>query len=161
MVEKLGIEPGKIPDLCNLLYKNYGTTMAGLRVCLYLLYCWYSKEEKWTLFCIRFWSITEIGFVFVRQLAIILTMMNIIGKDFSFFIVSSIDMMKYFWVTEPLIYYNFGSFVHGRLPYENLKPDPVLRNLLLSLPYRKIVSPPYIMPWLHLIAVGVCNWLVC
>lgn len=37
--------------------------------------------------------------------------------------------------------YGFGSFVHGRLPYQNLKPDPVLRNLLLSLPYRKIVSP--------------------
>lgn len=32
MVEKLGIEPGKIDPLCNLLYKNYGTTMAGLRV---------------------------------------------------------------------------------------------------------------------------------
>lgn len=32
MIEKLGIEESKIPDLCNLLYKNYGTTMAGLRV---------------------------------------------------------------------------------------------------------------------------------
>lgn len=32
------------------------------------------------------------------------------------------------------------SFVHGRLPYENLKPDPVLRSLLLSLPIRKFVS---------------------
>ncbi|KAJ1394420.1 HAD-like superfamily [Sesbania bispinosa] len=30
-------------------------------------------------------------------------------------------------------------FVHGRLPYDNLKPDPVLRNLLLSLPYRKLI----------------------
>lgn len=34
----------------------------------------------------------------------------------------------------------FFSFVHGRLPYENLKPDPVLRSLLLSLPIRKVVS---------------------
>ncbi|WCJ20498.1 Haloacid dehalogenase-like hydrolase (HAD) superfamily protein [Euphorbia peplus] len=33
----------------------------------------------------------------------------------------------------------YHSFVHGRLPYENLKPDPVLRNLLLSLPMRKII----------------------
>jgi hypothetical protein len=33
----------------------------------------------------------------------------------------------------------FYSFVHGRLPYENLKPDPVLKNLLLSMPQRKIV----------------------
>lgn len=32
MVEKLGIERGIINDLSNLLYKNYGTTMAGLRV---------------------------------------------------------------------------------------------------------------------------------
>lgn len=31
MVEKLGIEESKIENLGNLLYKNYGTTMAGLR----------------------------------------------------------------------------------------------------------------------------------
>lgn len=34
----------------------------------------------------------------------------------------------------------FYSFVHGRLPYEKLKPDHVLRSLLLSLPIRKVVS---------------------
>lgn len=33
----------------------------------------------------------------------------------------------------------YHKFVHGRLPYENLKPDPVLRNLLLRLPLRKLV----------------------
>lgn len=38
MVEKLGIDKSKIPDLCNLLYKNYGTTMAGLRVWFSLIY---------------------------------------------------------------------------------------------------------------------------
>ncbi|THU54379.1 hypothetical protein C4D60_Mb10t24470 [Musa balbisiana] len=32
MHEKLGIEESKIPELCDVLYKNYGTTMAGLRV---------------------------------------------------------------------------------------------------------------------------------
>lgn len=32
MVEKLGIDRSKIVELSNLLYKNYGTTMAGLRV---------------------------------------------------------------------------------------------------------------------------------
>lgn len=32
MVEHLGIEKSKITELGNLLYKNYGTTMAGLRV---------------------------------------------------------------------------------------------------------------------------------
>lgn len=33
----------------------------------------------------------------------------------------------------------FHAFAHGRLPYEKLKPDAVLRNLLLSMPQRKIV----------------------
>lgn len=36
-------------------------------------------------------------------------------------------------------YDDFHSFVHGRLPYAMLKPDPVLRNLLLSIPIRKII----------------------
>lgn len=74
MVEKLGIDKNKIPELSNLLYKNYGTTMAGLRA---------------------------------------------IGYDFD--------------------YDDYHSFVHGRLPYENLKPDPVLRSLLLNLPIRKVI----------------------
>lgn len=38
-----------------------------------------------------------------------------------------------------LTLYVFNSYVHGRLPYDNIKPDPVLRTLLLSLPLRKIV----------------------
>ncbi|XP_018677372.2 uncharacterized protein C24B11.05 isoform X3 [Musa acuminata AAA Group] len=74
LVEKLGIEDSKISDLCNLLYKNYGTTMAGLRA---------------------------------------------IGYSFD--------------------YDDYHRFVHGRLPYENLKADPVLGSLLLSLPLRKVV----------------------
>lgn len=74
MVEKLGIDRSKITELSNLLYKNYGTTMAGLRA---------------------------------------------IGYDFD--------------------YDEYHSYVHGRLPYQNLKPDPVLRSLLLSLPIRKVI----------------------
>ncbi|KAJ4834788.1 hypothetical protein Tsubulata_042667 [Turnera subulata] len=74
MVEHLGIEKSKLIELGDLLYKNYGTTMAGLRA---------------------------------------------IGYDFD--------------------YDEYHSYVHGRLPYENLKPDPVLRNLLLSLPIRKVI----------------------
>ncbi|KAJ0027714.1 hypothetical protein Pint_35403 [Pistacia integerrima] len=74
MVEKLGIDRSKITELGNLLYKHYGTTMAGLRA---------------------------------------------IGYDFD--------------------YDEYHSFVHGRLPYENIKPDPVIRSLLLSLPIRKII----------------------
>ncbi|CAA7032202.1 unnamed protein product [Microthlaspi erraticum] len=34
---------------------------------------------------------------------------------------------------------DFHSFVHGRLPYETLKPVPILRNIILSLPIRKVV----------------------
>ncbi|KAF8397465.1 hypothetical protein HHK36_016382 [Tetracentron sinense] len=74
MAQKLGIEESRIPDMCNILYKTYGTTMAGLRA---------------------------------------------IGYDFD--------------------YDEYHSFVHGRLPYEKLKPDYVLKNLLLSLPLRKII----------------------
>nr|GLL36982.1 suppressor of disruption of TFIIS [Ipomoea trifida] len=74
MVEKLGIDRSKTIDLGHLLYKNYGTTLAGLRA---------------------------------------------IGYDFD--------------------YDEFHSFVHGRLPYDNLRLDPVLRSLLISLPYRKLI----------------------
>ncbi|XP_042475364.1 uncharacterized protein C24B11.05 [Macadamia integrifolia] len=74
MAQNLGIERSKISEMSSLLYKNYGTTMAGLRA---------------------------------------------IGYDFD--------------------YDHYHSFVHGRLPYERLKPDPVLRNLLLSLPLRKVI----------------------
>ncbi|KAG0473682.1 hypothetical protein HPP92_015539 [Vanilla planifolia] len=74
MVEKLGIEKGKVSDVSNLLYRNYGTTMAGLRA---------------------------------------------MGYSFD--------------------YDDYHSFVHGRLPYEKLKTDPVLRHLLLSLPIRKVI----------------------
>eukprot|EP00268_Persea_americana_P045114 TRINITY_DN4586_c0_g1_i1.p1 TRINITY_DN4586_c0_g1~~TRINITY_DN4586_c0_g1_i1.p1 ORF type:complete len:292 (+),score=61.70 TRINITY_DN4586_c0_g1_i1:197-1072(+) len=74
MAEKLGIDKSKISDLCNILYKKYGTTMAGLRA---------------------------------------------IGYEFD--------------------YDEYHSFVHGRLPYEKLKPDHVLKNLLLSIPIRKVI----------------------
>lgn len=74
MIEKLGIEATKVPEMCVQLYKDYGTTMAGLRA---------------------------------------------IGYDFD--------------------YNDYHSFVHGRLPYELLKPDPILKNLLHSIPVRKVI----------------------
>ena len=40
-------------------------------------------------------------------------------------------------------YDEFHASVHGKLPYEKLKPDPVLRSLLLSMPQRKIVSSSF------------------
>lgn len=36
-------------------------------------------------------------------------------------------------------YDDFHSYVHGRLPYDNLKLDLVLRQLLLSIPVRKVI----------------------
>ncbi|TVU37042.1 hypothetical protein EJB05_19009 [Eragrostis curvula] len=74
MVHKLGVEESISLELCILLYKQYGTTMAGLRA---------------------------------------------VGYQFD--------------------YDDYHSFVHGRLAYEKIKPDPVLRNILLSLPIRKVV----------------------
>lgn len=74
MLERLGIEESKIPEMSSALYKHYGTTMAGLRA---------------------------------------------IGYEFD--------------------YDDYHAYVHGRLPYDTLKPDPVLQHLLLSLPIRKMV----------------------
>ncbi|KAG2603563.1 uncharacterized protein LOC120709381 isoform X2 [Panicum virgatum] len=74
MVHKLGVDESVSLELCVLLYKQYGTTMAGLRA---------------------------------------------VGYQFD--------------------YDDFHSFVHGRLAYDKIKPDPVLRNILLSLPIRKVV----------------------
>ncbi|KAL4571075.1 hypothetical protein LXL04_017825 [Taraxacum kok-saghyz] len=34
---------------------------------------------------------------------------------------------------------DYHSFAHGRLPYEYLKPDPVLKTLLHSLPIKKVI----------------------
>ncbi|XP_065623024.1 uncharacterized protein LOC111992350 [Quercus suber] len=74
MVQKLGIDEKEVQEISPVLYKTYGTTMAGLKA---------------------------------------------IGHDF--------DNDDY------------HSFVHGRLPYDILKRDHVLMNLLLSLPIRKVI----------------------
>lgn len=74
MLHHLHIEESLVPKMCLDLYKEYGTTMAGLKA---------------------------LGYEFDND--------------------------------------EFHEYVHGRLPYEMLKPDPVLRNLLLSMPQRKII----------------------
>ncbi|PIN25320.1 Haloacid dehalogenase-like hydrolase [Handroanthus impetiginosus] len=74
MIKTLHIEEEKVPVMCAQLYKEYGTTMAGLQA---------------------------------------------IGYDFD--------------------YDDYHSFVHGRLPYDWLKPDHTLRSLLHSLPIRKAI----------------------
>ncbi|KAJ0539969.1 putative pyridoxal phosphatase [Helianthus annuus] len=74
MVKKLDIEESKVLEMCVQLYKDYGTTVAGLRA---------------------------------------------IGYDFD--------------------HDDYHSFVHGRLPFEYLKPDPVLKSILNSLPIRKVI----------------------
>ncbi|ESW35254.1 hypothetical protein PHAVU_001G219300 [Phaseolus vulgaris] len=74
MLKHLHMDESKVPKICLDFYKEYGTTMAGLKA---------------------------FGYEFDDD--------------------------------------EFHAYVHGRLPYGNLKPDPVLRNLLLSMPQRKIV----------------------
>ncbi|XP_047943833.1 uncharacterized protein LOC125190547 [Salvia hispanica] len=74
MISKLGIEEEKVPEMCAELYKDYGTTMAGLRA---------------------------------------------VGYDFD--------------------YDDYHSFVHGRLPYDWLKTDHTLKNLLQTVPIRKVI----------------------
>ncbi|KAK6941168.1 hypothetical protein RJ641_030699 [Dillenia turbinata] len=74
MLKNLHMEESEVPRLCLELYKEHGTTMAGLKA---------------------------LGYQFDND--------------------------------------EFHAYVHGKLPYETLKPDPVLRNLLLSMPQRKII----------------------
>ncbi|XP_034207267.1 uncharacterized protein C24B11.05 isoform X2 [Prunus dulcis] len=74
MLHHLQIEESEVPRMCLELYREYGTTMAGLKA---------------------------LGYEFDND--------------------------------------EFHSHVHGRLPYDSLKHDLVLRNLLLSMPQRKII----------------------
>lgn len=74
MRDHLQIEESQIAEMCLKLYREYGSTMAGLKA---------------------------LGYEFDND--------------------------------------EFHANVHGRLPYDNLRPDPVLRTLLLSIPRRKII----------------------
>ncbi|GKB90697.1 putative haloacid dehalogenase-like hydrolase superfamily protein, partial [Tanacetum coccineum] len=69
----LNIEESEVPSMCLDLYREHGTTMAGLKA---------------------------LGYEFDND--------------------------------------SFHALVHGTLPYQTLKPDLVLRSLLLSMPQRKI-----------------------
>lgn len=74
MVEKLGIDRSKIDDLSNLLYKNYGTTMAGLRVCFFI-YVTY-----------LYIFVTLLDFITIITLKLILNIFYVqaIGYDFDY-----------------------------------------------------------------------------
>ncbi|KAL4587373.1 hypothetical protein LXL04_000242 [Taraxacum kok-saghyz] len=74
MLTNLNIEECEVPSMCLDLYREHGTTMAGLKA---------------------------LGYEFDND--------------------------------------EFHALVHGTLPYNALKPDPVLRNILLSMPQRKII----------------------
>ncbi|XP_076913968.1 uncharacterized protein C24B11.05-like [Bidens hawaiensis] len=74
MLRHLNIEESQVPDMCLDLYREHGTTMAGLKA---------------------------LGYKFDNDA--------------------------------------FHALVHGTLPYHALKPDLVLRNLLLCMPQRKII----------------------
>lgn len=155
MVEKLGIDKSKIPDLCNLLYKNYGTTMAGLRVWIWLIkkfYHWNNLSIPinyvlwdslfagnwlwfWLWWISQVWKFLFFGFFLSPFLFTCWSLVVLILKD-CHLLLCLCALYKGDW---PFAFI-CNSFVHGRLPYENLKSDPVLRSRLLSLPYRKVVS---------------------
>lgn len=47
MVQKLGVEEKQVPEMNHVLYKNYGTTLAGLKVYIYSdLILLFSKRRK-------------------------------------------------------------------------------------------------------------------
>ncbi|KAF2311820.1 hypothetical protein GH714_026922 [Hevea brasiliensis] len=100
MVQKLGIEESKVPELCVSLYKYYGTTLAGLRAVGYKLDYDDYHSSKW----------------FFSYVYLFLFMKSVCSNTLSIY-----------------------SFVHGRLPYDILKPDLALKNLLHSVPVRKVV----------------------
>lgn len=49
------------------------------------------------------------------------------------------------------------SFVHGRLPYDNIKPDPVLKQILKNMRIRKLVRP---LPMLMKLHTPPSKWLM-
>lgn len=138
MLQKLCIEEAKVPELCVSLYKFYGTTLAGLRVWLSVLFFflffffWVNIETSacWQSFVMVFFFFLIIGYrlsVWLWWLPQVCTLAS-----------STFVYLRY--KAPNLALSMFYSYVHGRLPYMMLKPDPVLRNLLLSLPIRKVVS---------------------
>jgi hypothetical protein len=94
MVEKLGVEESKVEKLCSILYKNYGTTLAGLRAIGYKLdyddYHRYMHHEH------RIKNPFLVPIFFTTML-------------------------------EQYLLCLACSFVHGSLPYHNIKPDTCSR----------------------------------
>lgn len=138
MLQKLCIEEAKVPELCVSLYKFYGTTLAGLRVWLSVLFFFLffffgvniETSACWQSFVMVFFFFLIIGYrlsVWLWWLPQVCTLAS-----------STFVYLRY--KAPNLALSMFYSYVHGRLPYMMLKPDPVLRNLLLSLPIRKVVS---------------------
>ncbi|KVI03433.1 HAD-like domain-containing protein [Cynara cardunculus var. scolymus] len=97
MLTYLKIDECQVPDMCLDLYREHGTTMAGLKV--YIRYSFMFKN--YLVLVKRVGSGRALGYEFDNDA--------------------------------------FHGFVHGTLPYHLLKPDLVLRNLLLSMPQRKII----------------------
>ncbi|KAF7134910.1 hypothetical protein RHSIM_Rhsim08G0250400 [Rhododendron simsii] len=95
MLQHLHIDENEVPKMCLDLYKEYGTTMAGLKCQLY-------SFAVYQAICLT-----------------VLLQFQALGYEF--------DNDE------------FHTYVHGKLPYEALKPDLLLRHLLLSMPQRKIV----------------------
>ena len=108
MLQYLHIEESEVPRMCLELYREYGTTMAGLKV--------ETRTHHYS---------------------------SLLPSLLSSIIIFWLPLKSPFFDDQALGYEldndEFHAYVHGRLPYDVLKPDIVLRNLLSSLPQRKIV----------------------
>lgn len=108
MLQYLHLEESEVPQMCLELYREYGTTMAGLKVK----------------------TLTHPCPSLVPSLLLSIIVFRLFLKSQHF----DDQALGYEFDND-----EFHSYIHGRLPYDVLKPDVFLRNLLSSLPQRKIV----------------------
>lgn len=80
MIQKLGIEESKVPELCLSLYKYYGTTLAGLRVWFGQLVMCFSENGVCFSQSLDLKVLFFVVFLIPRLLGISSTMMTSIGN---------------------------------------------------------------------------------
>ena len=125
MLRQLHIDDNEVPKMCLDLYREYGTTMAGLKV---------KTETILVQILFNFLKKSSSNYSFYNSNKHIVTV--------TVFRLSAFTNLSFSFQALGYEFDNdeFHACVHGKLPYEALKLDLVLRNLLLSMPQRKIVS---------------------
>lgn len=80
MLQKLGIQEDKVPELCVSLYKVYGTTMAGLKVLSISQLKLYINWRFFFIWCNGEQITQFVFYALTRQLAMTLIMMIFTGN---------------------------------------------------------------------------------